>query len=61
MSDTLPPPVTHAQWARERGWVAVTNLTTGEVVAIEPRQLTPVWRFDLDEHRRIRLANGAPS
>lgn len=64
MSDdarTLPPPVTHAQWARERGYVTVTNLTTGESVDIAPRHLTPVWRFDLDEHRRIRLSNGAPS
>lgn len=54
----LPPPVTHAQWSRERGYVTVTNLLTGEAVEMEPRQLTPVWRFDLDEHRRLRLANG---
>ncbi len=54
----LPPPVTHAQWSRERGYVTVTNLLTGEAVEIEPRQLTPVWRFDLDEHRRLGLANG---
>lgn len=57
-SDQLPPPVTHAQWARERGWVQVANLLTGEAVEIEARQLTPVWRFDLDEARRLRLANG---
>ena len=54
----LPPPVTHAQWSRERGYVLVTNLITGEAVEIEPRQLTHVWRFDLDEQRRLRLANG---
>jgi len=36
----------------------VTNLITGEAVEIEPRQLTHVWRFDLDEQRRLRLANG---
>lgn len=54
----LPPPVTHAQWSRERGYVLVTNMTTGEAVEIEPRQLTHVWRFDLDEQRRLRLANG---
>lgn len=59
MSDEqLPSPVTHAQWARERGWVQVANLLTGEAVEIEARQLTPVWRFDLDEARRLRLANG---
>ena len=54
----LPPPVTHAQWSRDRGWVTVTNLETGEAVELEPRHLTPVWSFDLDEHRRLRLANG---
>lgn len=57
-AEQLPPPVTHAQWARERGWVQVANLLTGEAVEIEARQLTPVWRFDLDEARRLRLANG---
>ena len=54
----LPPPVTHAQWSRERGYVLVTNMIKGEAVEIEPRQLTHVWRFDLDEQRRLRLANG---
>ena len=54
----MPPPVTHAQWSRERGYVLVTNMTTGEAVELEPRQLTHVWRFDLDEQRRLRLANG---
>lgn len=51
-----PRPVTSARWAREQGYVEVTNLTTGETVEIPVRECTPVWKWDLDEIRRRRNA-----
>ena len=51
-----PKPITSARWAREQGYIEVTNLVTGEQVEIPVRQATPVWRADLDEIKRRKNA-----
>lgn len=54
MPRSTPRPVTRARWAREMGYIEVTNLITGEVCEIPVRQATPVWKRDLDEIRKHR-------
>ncbi len=50
---------TRARWSREvKGYVAVTNLATGETVEIPYGEATPVWREDIRRlPRRARPAD----
>lgn len=44
-----------ATWSRDaKGYVAIRNLSTGEEVEIEYRDLTEVWKEDMRRLRRDR-------